>query len=232
MHLPDGFLNTNFSAPLLGAAAIAVGKALYGTFKKIFKVNVVKKRKLALANGDVDCSTEYKLGLKHGGLNRIISLVGVGGLIFGLQFFDFSVGIGTGHFIGTALAVIVFGLVDGILLLSLVLMIQAFLLGDGGIIALGANITNMAVVGGVVAWIMYEKVFSFPLEKGWKMYLAAFVSAFSSVMAMAVVFGLYLVLSGEGGFFEFFQVHLIIGFLEGLMTFAVIRLIFPKLLRF
>ena len=62
----------------------------------------------------------------------------------------------TGHAIGVGIATIVLGPWASILAVSTALTIQCLLFGDGGITALGANCFNMAIVGSLVAWGVYQ----------------------------------------------------------------------------
>ena len=62
----------------------------------------------------------------------------------------------TGHATGVALAAIVLGPSAAILAVSTALVIQAFFFADGGITALGANCFNMAIVGSLVAFVVYR----------------------------------------------------------------------------
>jgi cobalt/nickel transport system permease protein len=64
---------------------------------------------------------------------------------------NFPVAGGTsGHFLGAALAAVLLGPWLAGLVLAVVLGVQAFVFADGGITALGANVLNMGVLGGVV----------------------------------------------------------------------------------
>ncbi len=62
----------------------------------------------------------------------------------------------TGHALGVTIAAIVLGPSGSILALSLALTIQALFFGDGGILTLGANCFNMAIVGSLVAYGAYR----------------------------------------------------------------------------
>ena len=64
----------------------------------------------------------------------------------------------TGHATGVALAAVVLGPSAAILAVSAALVIQAFFFGDGGITALGANCFNIAIVGSLVAFVVYRAV--------------------------------------------------------------------------
>jgi cobalt/nickel transport system permease protein len=78
-----------------------------------------------------------------------IPLLGVmGAFVFAAQMINFPVGIGTsGHLVGGALLAFTLGPAPAVLVMTVIIAIQAFVFQDGGILALGANIFNMAVVG-------------------------------------------------------------------------------------
>ncbi len=62
----------------------------------------------------------------------------------------------TGHAVGAALAAIVLGPEVAVIAVSIALIIQAFFFGDGGVLALGANCFNMAVVIPYVSSAVYQ----------------------------------------------------------------------------
>jgi cobalt/nickel transport system permease protein len=64
----------------------------------------------------------------------------------------------TGHATGVALAAIVLGPSGAILAVSTALVIQAFFFADGGITTLGANCFNIAILGSLVAYVVYRVV--------------------------------------------------------------------------
>ncbi len=64
----------------------------------------------------------------------------------------------TGHAAGIAIAAIVLGPWGAILSISVALIIQALLFGDGGITAIGANCFNMAIAGSLVAYAVYRLI--------------------------------------------------------------------------
>ena len=65
----------------------------------------------------------------------------------------------TGHAVGAALAAIVLGPEVATIAVSIALMIRAFFFGDGGILAIGANCFNMAVVIPYISYAIY-RIFS------------------------------------------------------------------------
>ena len=69
----------------------------------------------------------------------------VAAFIFAVQMLNFPVAAGTsGHLLGGALAAILVGPYTGVLCVSVVLLMQGILFADGGLTALGVNITDMA----------------------------------------------------------------------------------------
>jgi cobalt/nickel transport system permease protein len=62
----------------------------------------------------------------------------------------------TGHAVGAALAAIVLGPEAATIAVSIALIIQALFFGDGGVLAIGANCFNMAVVIPYVAYAVYQ----------------------------------------------------------------------------
>src|ERR1700683_1131675 len=117
MHIPDGFL----SPPVWGAFdALAIPV-----------VAVVARR----AQRDTD--------------DRRIPLMGVmGAFVFAAQMINFPVGPGTsGHLVGGTLLAIALGPAAAAIVMTAIVSIQALVFQDGGIMALGANVFNMAIAG-------------------------------------------------------------------------------------
>src|SRR5579872_6568297 len=112
MHIPDGFLATPVWATLDVAAAPAVG---------------------------------YLARRAQQGLEQSkVPLLGVmGAFVFAAQMINFPVGMGTsGHLVGAALLAIVLGPSAAALVMTAILLVQAFVFQDGGIVVLGANVFN------------------------------------------------------------------------------------------
>ncbi len=73
---------------------------------------------------------------------------GVAALIFAGQMMNFAIpGATSGHLLGGVLAAALLGTPFGVLAMALVLAVQALLFGDGGLLAFGANVCNMALLG-------------------------------------------------------------------------------------
>ncbi|MFT3874782.1 MAG: energy-coupling factor ABC transporter permease [Nocardioides sp.] len=128
MHVPDGFLNIPTSVTTGVIAAAGVGLALRG------------------ARRELDDRTAPMAGL-------------VAAFIFAGQMINFPVAGGTsGHLLGGALAAVLVGPWTGVLCLSVVLLVQGLVMADGGLTALGTNITLMGLVGVGVGWLVFRLV--------------------------------------------------------------------------
>ncbi|GAA0915955.1 energy-coupling factor ABC transporter permease [Streptomyces thermoalcalitolerans] len=166
MHVPDGFINAPTSAVTGVVAAGAVALSLRG------------------ARRELDERTAPLAGL-------------VAAFVFAAQMINFPVAAGTsGHLLGGALAAILVGPCTGILCVSVVLLIQGLLFADGGLTALGVNITLMAVVTAVVAYAVFRGLVKV-LPRGRRTVTAAsFVAALVSVPASALAFTLLYAVGG------------------------------------
>ncbi|MGZ4903729.1 MAG: energy-coupling factor ABC transporter permease [Halobacteriota archaeon] len=157
--------------------------------------------------------------------------------IFVAQMLSFPIGGGTtGHLIGAALAAILLGPYAMILIITVVLIIQALLFGDGGVTALGLNILNMAIVGGGVAYVIYYALNrSGPNRRKTRWYGSTFVAAWAAVVAGALAcaaeLGASAALNPEYGIPLRIAVptmgvtHVLIGIGEGVVTVLVVAFI-------
>lgn len=160
-------------------------------------------------------------------------LVGVmGAFVFATQMLNFPLGdMGfSGHLIGAVLLAAVLGKWVGFLTLSGVLALQALLFADGGILALGWNIVNMAAVGSLVVYpLIFEPLVKHSTSAG-RAFGAGFLSSMVAVVVGAVCVATEASLSGAllpmGEFWGFMlPSHLAIGVAEGLITGAILALI-------
>ncbi len=192
MHIPDGFL----SAPV---------------FILLWLITIVV---IAYALKRVSAD----LG------ERQVPIMGVlAAAIFAGQMLNFAVAGGTsGHLIGAALATIILGPWAAMIVLTCVITIQALLFQDGGLLVLGANIFNMAIVGVTVAYMVFRTIRQLSGDRPWSLFASGFLSAWASVEIAALGTALELALSGTspaniaipamGG------IHALIGIGEGLIT--------------
>ncbi|MGW7021877.1 energy-coupling factor ABC transporter permease [Streptomyces decoyicus] len=204
MHVPDGFINAPVSVATGAVAAVAVAVSLRGA-----------RRELAGAGAG---------GIA--GAERTAPLAGlVAAFIFAVQMLNFPVAAGTsGHLLGGALAAILVGPYTGVLCVSVVLLMQGVLFADGGLTALGVNITDMAIVTTVVAYALFRGLVKVLPRRRRSITVASFVAALISVPAAAVAFtGLYA-LGGTADvpigkvFTAMVGVHVLIGIGEATIT--------------
>lgn len=110
-----------------------------------------------------------------------IPLMGVmGAFIFAAQMINFPVGVGTsGHLVGGALLSFALGPAAASIVMTAILAVQALVFQDGGILALGANIFNMAIAGVLAGYLPYV------LFRGSR--AGIFLGGFASVLASAML---------------------------------------------
>lgn len=83
----------------------------------------------------------------------------VAAFIFAVQMVNFPIMPGvSGHLLGGALAAILVGPYVGALCVAIVLVVQALLFADGGLTALGTNITNMSLIGVTIGYTVARLV--------------------------------------------------------------------------
>jgi cobalt/nickel transport system permease protein len=198
MHIPDGWLN---AGTIAGTAVVSAGGVANA-------VRVVGK----------------KFGEKQVPLMGILAA-----FVFAAQMLNFPIMGGTsGHFMGAALCAILLGPWAMVVIFALVLIAQCFIFQDGGVSALGANIFNMGIVGGLGSYMLYRlglKVFGGGMRS--KM-IAGYLAAWFSVVLAATACSMELVFSGyplKVTLPTMVGVYAIIGVVEGAITVAAIEMI-------
>jgi cobalt/nickel transport system permease protein len=93
----------------------------------------------------------------------------------------------TGHATGTTLIAILLGPWAAIISVSVALIIQALLFGDGGITAIGANCFTMAVVGGLTGYGIYRLIAAGSDSKSRRRLVAGAIAAYVSLNISALV---------------------------------------------
>lgn len=91
----------------------------------------------------------------------------------------------TGHAVGMAMGAIVLGPAVSIISVSMALLVQALFFGDGGITAYGANCFNMAIVGSVVAYLVYRVVAGQSALRSKRRVVAAAIAGYTAINAAA-----------------------------------------------
>ncbi|HUD20228.1 MAG TPA: cobalt transporter CbiM [Patescibacteria group bacterium] len=161
MHIPDGYLSPQTEALMAAATAPFLVKASRQLEKKYNKLT--------------------------------LPLVGVfGAFSFLIMMFNLPLPGGTtGHAVGTVITALVLGPWLSMVSVTLALVIQAFFFGDGGILALGANIFNMAVVMSIVGYGLFLLLKKITQRESLEPFLAA-VSGYIAINVAAFCAGVEL----------------------------------------
>jgi len=202
MHLPDGFLDAKTALLTTGAAAVGVGSALR----------------------QVRTSAEPR---------RLPMLGLAGAFVFAAQMLNFPIAGGTsGHLLGGVLAAILLGPGAAVTVMTCVLIVQCLMFADGGLMALGANVFNMAIVNVWGGYLVFRSIKRWArMEEARATVLAAaFAGWFGTVLAAVACAG-ELALSRSAPWSVAFPAmtltHMLIGIGEGaatgLITLAVLR---------
>lgn len=205
MHIPDGFIDAKTVATTAALSAGSLGLALRHVRR------VMPPRRVPL------------LGLSAA-------------FLFAAQMLNFPVVAGTsGHLIGGVLVAALLGPSAAVVVLTAVLIVQCFLFQDGGVLSLGANVFNMAVLGACGGWLVFRGICAIiPGPRG-RVTAVAFAGWISTLLASAGCAG-QLAWSGKVGWEAVFTamtgIHLIIGVGEGLisgMVYAAVQRARPEL---
>ncbi len=132
--------------------------------------------------------------------------------------------------LGAALATILLGPWAAVIIMTSVVSIQALVFQDGGLLALGGNIFNMAVVGVAVSYFVYTSLRKLLGEKPWSIFVSGAVAAWLSILIASLAAALQLALSGTspaniavpamGG------IHALIGVGEALITVGALAFLY------
>lgn len=163
-----------------------------------------------------------------------IPLMGVmGAFVFAAQMINFSIpGTGSsGHLGGGLLLAALLGPSAGFLTMAAILLIQALFFADGGLLAYGCNVFNLAFFS---CFIVYPLIFRFILRKGRtnrRIWLDSVLSAVLGLQLGAISVVLETLFSGKtelpfSAFLLMMQpIHLAIGVVEGLVTASIVTFI-------
>jgi cobalamin biosynthesis protein CbiM len=166
MHVPDGFIDAPTSLVAGVVAAGGIAVCLRGAAKEL------------------DDRTAPLAGL-------------VAAFVFAAQMINFPVAGGTsGHLLGGVLAAVLVGPYTGILCVSVVLLVQGLFFADGGLTALGVNITNMALITVVVGYGVVRALLAVLPRSKASVTAAAAVGALVAVPAAAAGFTVFYAIGG------------------------------------
>jgi len=156
MHIPDGYLSPQTYVPL-AAAFVAV------TAIAVRKV----KNNVSVKN------------IPYLGLAAAFSFI--------IMMFNLPIPGGTtGHAVGSALIAIILGPWAAVISVSVALIIQALVFGDGGITAIGANCFNMAVFMPFAAYFIF-KVICLKSRNPKRLFWASFIAGYLGLVLTAVL---------------------------------------------
>lgn len=194
MHMSDGLINAPVSLIFGAVAVVGMAVAMVG------------------ARRDLDDRTAPMAGL-------------VAAFIFAVQMINFPILPGvSGHLLGGALAAILVGPWVGALCVSIVLTMQALVFADGGLTALGANITNMAIIGVVAGFLIALALRPLATRGKAGLMVVAFVAAFANTVIASLGFVLEFAIGGDAAFSlggvtgTVVGLHCLIGIGEGVIT--------------
>lgn len=203
LHIPDGFLNLPV---ILVTWVLAIGL-------------------ISLSLSQV--KAEYQ--------ERAVPLMGVcAAFIFAAQMINFPIPGGTsGHLLGGTLAGVLLGPWASSLVMAVVFIVQAVLFQDGGLTVLGANITNMGLIGTFVGYYLYKIIRYSIGRNSWRgMLISTAVAAWTSVFVAAVLTAVQLALSGTVtlgvAIWAMAFWHVLIGIGEALITVIAISFIWKN----
>lgn len=200
MHIPDGFLSVPVSVIFWVLSVLVILAAL------------------SRVNRDLG--------------EREVPVMGVlAAAIFAGQMLNFSVTGGTsGHLLGAALASILLGPWASVLVITSVVSVQALIFQDGGLLVLGANLFNMAVIGSFVSYFVYRVFQRIARGQRWGIFAGGAAAAWVSIEMSAMSCALQLSLSGTSpaniAFPTMGGIHALIGVGEALITVGALSFVY------
>lgn len=199
MHIPDGFVSP--AVAIAGAAVAVAGLAV--------------------------CARRAGRGVTE----RQLPLAGLAAaffLVLGAPMIPIAVGT-EGHLLGGTLAVAVLGPWLGPVVITVVTVVQAVFLGDGGLSALGLNVVNLALVPSAVGYPVLLGLRRLLPRGSMGVVVAAGVAATVSVLAAAVLFTAEYAVGGTAGVpvrtvaLSTIGVYAVVAVIEGVVTALMVR---------
>lgn len=233
MHLPDGFINNGAAAGLAGATVAAVGFAIRKIRKGFLeKVPVLRARLATFPDFGGGSDVSFQNRLSKLGREKMWRMATVGALIFSLQMVNVPINDGmSGHLLGGVLAALILGPFEALLVMTGILSTQALLFGDGGMLALGANIFNMGIVSALGGYAFFRFLMK-GIAKKRGFLRSAFVSAWISVIMAAIATSFEIAFSKTASLSVVLPamtlLHIAIGLVEGALTVLVLSLLMKK----
>lgn len=209
MHMSDALLSPTVAAVTGAGAVILIAIAV----KQVLKPSVTT-------------NTQHPRSL--------FPLMGVlGAFIFAAQMINFTIpGTGSsGHLVGGILLAAMLGPWAAFLTLTAVLIIQCLIFADGGLLALGCNIINMAAMSCLVAYPLFFRPFIQAKTSTLRLSTASIISSIIALFLGAVAVTIETSLSDITALpmrrFLVYMVaiHLAVGIGEGITTAAILAII-------
>jgi len=159
MHIPDGYLSPQTYVPLLGLFVAVAAVAVKKVKEKVDK--------------------------------KLVPFLGMAAAFsFLIMMFNLPIPGGTtGHAVGAAIIALLFGPWVSFIAVSVALIVQALVFGDGGITAIGANCINMAFIIPFVAWYVFKLIANKNASLT-RMSVAAFIAGYVSLNVAAMAAGI------------------------------------------
>jgi cobalt/nickel transport system permease protein len=194
VHIPDGFLSLTICALMY---ALSIGFLVW-SWKKA----------------------------KHSYSSSMTPILAVSSaFIFAAQMINFPILYGTsGHLVGGTFLAVLLGPYMAILGMTIVLMMQALIFADGGLSTFGANVFNMAVIGGLSFFLV--KSLTRESKSSSRFFLSVFAASWLSMVLGAIACGFQLgfspLFAEAGGVIVTVPAmlfwHILIGFGEAAIT--------------
>jgi len=203
MHMADVLISTPVGLSMMGCAAVALG----------YSIKQVEK--------EGDEGKSVKMGV-------------LGAMIFASQMVNFTIpGTGaSGHIVGTVLLAALIGPFASFITIASILLVQAFIFADGGLLAYGCNVINMGFFG---AFIAYPLIMKPILKRSMSKRTIMIASIATSIVALqlgaaGVVFETYVSSVSSYSLSTFLllmlPIHLAIGLIEGIITGFVLQYLY------
>jgi cobalt/nickel transport system permease protein len=194
MHIPDGYIS-----PTTAIAMFAISIAfLAWSWKKV--------------------KADYP--------QSFVALLAVSSaFVFAAQMINFPIVMGTsGHLVGGTFLAILLGPYAAMLSMTIVLLMQAFFFADGGLIAFGANVFNMAIIGALSFFFvkLLNRNSMSPRRFASSVFIASWLSVVVASLACAIEIGISPAFADAGGIMVTIPAmlfwHVLIGLGEGAIT--------------
>lgn len=196
MHVPDGLIITNEPISIFGALMmwiISIGFLIW-SWKKIQQRNS----------------------------HSITALLGISSaFVFAAQMINFPIIFGTsGHLVGGTFLAVLLGPYTAILSMTIVVLMQALIFADGGILAFGINVFIMAIIGGLSFYLI--KFINRKSNSKSRLAFSVFFASWIAVILGAIIAGIMIAPAFSGGILmtipSMIIYYSIIGLVEGFAT--------------